>query len=44
MLINPWGEVESVLETGVGIVIGTLKKSTLDKIRHELPALNNRRI
>jgi nitrilase len=44
MLINPWGEVESVLESGAGIVMGTIKKSVLDKIRQELPALNNRRI
>lgn len=44
MLINPWGEVESVLETGIGIVMGTIKKSVLDKIRQELPALSNRRI
>ncbi len=44
MLINPWGEIESVLESGAGIVMGTIQKSVLDKIRNELPALSNRRI
>ena len=44
MLINPWGNVEEVLETGIGIVTGIIKKSTLNKIRNELPALHNRRI
>jgi len=44
MLISPWGDIESMLETGVGIVMGTIKKSVLEKVRQELPALSNRRI
>lgn len=44
MIINPWGKIESVLETGSGIVMGQIKKSNLEKIRSELPALHNRRL
>jgi deaminated glutathione amidase len=44
MLINPWGDVEALLETGAGIIMGQIKRSLLDKVRLELPALHNRRI
>lgn len=44
MLIDPWGEIKAVLETGVGIIVGKINRSILDRIRNELPALHNRRI
>jgi predicted amidohydrolase len=44
MLIDPWGEIKSVLPEGPGIVIGDLDPHHLKKVRESLPALTHRRM
>lgn len=42
MIIDPWGRILSILESGAGIVMANLSKSTIREIRAQLPALDNR--
>lgn len=42
MLVNPWGEVEAVLEEGEGVVSGMLDRSRIKAVRSSLPALAHR--
>lgn len=42
MLVNPWGEVENVLEEGEGVVLGYLDPAKIDDVRRSLPALSHR--
>lgn len=42
MLINPWGEIETVLEEGEGVVLGTIDPARLHNVRESLPALMHR--
>lgn len=42
MLIDPWGEVKSVLPEGEGIVIGDIELHHLYGVRESLPALRHR--
>jgi predicted amidohydrolase len=42
MLIDPWGEVLSVLAEGEGVVAGALERTRLDEVRRILPALGHR--
>ncbi|GGC73044.1 carbon-nitrogen hydrolase family protein [Undibacterium terreum] len=42
MLIDPWGEIISVLDEGEGVVAGELKLDYMDKVRENLPALKHR--
>ncbi|MES2104835.1 MAG: carbon-nitrogen hydrolase family protein [Pseudomonadota bacterium] len=42
MLIDPWGEIVSVLAEGEGVVAGELKLDYMDKVRENLPALKHR--
>lgn len=42
MLINPWGEIESELQNGEGFMMGSIKKSLINDIRKNLPALQHR--
>jgi nitrilase len=44
MLIDPWGEIESVLPEGEGIVIGDIDPHRLHKVRESLPALKHRKL
>jgi nitrilase len=44
MLINPWGEMKSVLPEGEGIVIGDIDPHHLQKVRASLPALKHRKL
>jgi nitrilase len=44
MLVDPWGEVKSVLPEGEGVVIGDLETEHLRRIRESLPALKHRRL
>lgn len=44
MLIDPWGEVLSVLPEGEGIVSGVLDAARLSDVRASLPALQHRRL
>ena len=44
MIIDPWGHVKSVLANGEGIVVGSVEKETISRIRAQLPALDNRRL
>jgi len=42
MLIDPWGEIQSVLAEGEGVVAGKLERSRIDEVRRILPALGHR--
>lgn len=42
MIIDPWGKIISILESGSGFVNNTLDKKLITEIRAQLPALNNR--
>ncbi|MGB9992394.1 carbon-nitrogen hydrolase family protein [Massilia sp. SM-13] len=42
MLIDPWGEVKSVLAEGEGIVHGEVDPSFIESVRESLPALKHR--
>jgi len=44
MLVDPWGEVVSVVEQGPGMAIGTMSVKRLHEVRESLPALRHRRI
>ena len=44
MIIDPWGEILSVLPTGEGWVCAEFNRQRLETIRHRLPALKHRRI
>jgi len=44
MLIDPWGEVISVVAQDPGIAIGTIEASRLHAVRQSLPALRHRRL
>jgi nitrilase len=42
MLISPWGEISSQLESGEGFILGELNRQELDDVRANLPALTHR--
>ena len=42
MLVDPWGEVKSVLAEGEGIVHGEVDPSFIESVRESLPALKHR--
>lgn len=42
MLIDPWGEIVSVLPEGEGVVIGPIQSQRLADVRASLPALRHR--
>ena len=42
MVINPWGEIENVLEEGEGVVMGKLDPAKINDVRNSLPALSHR--
>jgi len=44
MLIDPWGEVLSVVQENPGIAIGTIALQRLHEVRQSLPALRHRRL
>jgi len=44
MIINPWGQICAVLESGEGLVTGSLHKKDIFEIRQQLPALQHRTI
>ncbi len=44
MLIDPWGEVKTVLPEGEGLVIGDLEPHHLHDVRESLPALRHRKL
>ncbi|MDY7578179.1 carbon-nitrogen hydrolase family protein [Herbaspirillum sp. RTI4] len=44
MLIDPWGEVKSVLPEGVGLVSGEIDALRLQYVRESLPALKHRKL
>jgi len=44
MIVGPWGDVMSELDTGEGLAIATLKRSELTKVRTNLPAIKHRRL
>ncbi|MGJ9417777.1 carbon-nitrogen hydrolase family protein [Massilia sp. CMS3.1] len=44
MLIDPWGEVKTVLREGEGVVSGELDPAFLASVRESLPALRHRKM
>lgn len=44
MLIDPWGEIKSVLPEGEGLVIGDIEPHHLEGVRESLPALKHRKL
>ena len=44
MIIDPWGEILSVLPSGEGWICADFNRQRLETIRHRLPALKHRRI
>ena len=44
MIISPWGMVEERIPNGEGIIMYTLEKDELSKIRNQLPSLSHRTI
>lgn len=44
MLVDPWGEIKSVLPEGEGIVIGEIDPHHLQQVRESLPALTHRKL
>lgn len=44
MLVDPWGEVLSVLPEGEGLVIGDIDPHRLQYVRESLPALRHRKL
>ncbi|WP_151445612.1 carbon-nitrogen hydrolase family protein [Lacisediminimonas profundi] len=44
MLVDPWGEILSVVPEGEGCAAGELRADTLQRIRDSLPALQHRRL
>jgi predicted amidohydrolase len=44
MLVDPWGEVVSVLPHGEGVVMGEMDPERLKSVRHNLQALKHRRL
>jgi len=42
MLVDPWGEVLSVLAEGEGVVAGAIARERIDEVRRILPALRHR--
>lgn len=44
MIIDPWGEILSVLPSGEGWVCADFNRQRLETVRHRLPALKHRRI
>ncbi|HJV85464.1 MAG TPA: carbon-nitrogen hydrolase family protein [Noviherbaspirillum sp.] len=44
VLIDPWGEVKSVLPEGEGIVVGDIDLAHLQCVRESLPALKHRKL
>lgn len=44
MLIDPWGEIKTVLPEGEGVVIGEIEAAYLQQVRENLPALKHRKL
>lgn len=44
MLIDPWGDILSMLPEGEGFIQGTLSKDKLKEVRSKLPALKHRKL
>lgn len=44
MLVDPWGEIVSVLPEGEGLVIGDIDPHRLQYVRESLPALRHRKL
>jgi len=44
MLVDPWGQIVSVVDENPGIALGTIADSRLHDVRQSLPALRHRRL
>ena len=43
LIVDPWGEVVALVETGEGIAMAQLDKARIERVRTQLPALTHRR-
>lgn len=44
MIVNPWGEIDALLEQGLGVVTSEIHLHYLHQLRNEFPALAHRRV
>ena len=44
MIVNPWGEVLSEIESGAGIVVADINMQDLARVRAKMPALKHARL
>lgn len=44
MVVNPWGKIKALVTVGEGIAYWTIRKAKIEKVRQELPSLQNRRL
>jgi nitrilase len=44
MLVDPWGEVKTMLREGEGVVVGAIDPAVLASVRESLPALKHRKL
>ena len=44
MVVDPWGEIVTVLEEGEGVVVAELDVTRIEQVRLQLPALKHRRL
>lgn len=44
MLVDPWGDIQSVLPEGAGVVTGDIDVAKRDHVREKLPAIRHRRL
>ena len=42
MIIDPWGVVQAVHETGEGVIAAPIKLSRIERVRSSIPALSHR--
>jgi nitrilase len=42
LIVDPWGEVQSLLEAGEGVVMAQLDTARIAQVRAQLPALTHR--
>ena len=42
MIVDPWGVVQEILETGEGVICGVLKPARVARVRASIPALQHR--
>jgi len=44
MIVNPWGELQVCLASGLGVIVGEIDLNYLHKLRKEFPVLSHQRL